>query len=119
MTLIETKAIESGMIVRVHQRIVEGTKERVQVFEGTVIKRRAGNTMGATFTVRKKSGNIWVEKIFPVHVPTIEKVELVKVQRVRRAQLTFLRDVTYKKKIADVTEKYLKKHEKSKDAKPS
>jgi len=112
MTIIETKDIASGQLLRVHHKIVEGEKTRTQVFEGTVIKRRGGNTPNATFTIRKKSkGDVWVEKIFPVQLPTIEKVELVKEFQKRRAQMTFLRNVKYKKKLKEVVTSMIgKKH---------
>lgn len=102
MQTIENTAIKAGQVLRVHQQITEGDKTRTQVFEGTVIKRRGGKTAGASFTIRKKSGNVWIEKIFPIHLPTIEKVELVKEYKKRRAQMTFLRDVTFKKKMKEV-----------------
>lgn len=86
-----------GQVVRVHQRVKETStkgeeKERVQIFEGIVIARRHGKELGATFTVRKESHGIGVERIFPLHAPTIAKVEIVKQYRVRRAKLNFLRD---------------------------
>lgn len=98
MPVISPTTIKSGMHLKVHQKIKEGEKMRVQIFEGLVIRRRGGNTLGATFTMRKKSGTIFVEKIFPVHLPTIEKVELIKQIPVRRAQLTYMRNVRYKPK---------------------
>jgi large subunit ribosomal protein L19 len=82
-----------GDTVRVHERILEGTeegKERIQVFEGIVIKRDGGGS-GETFTVRKLSSGIGVEKVFPTHSPRIAKVELVEHGRVRRARLYYLR----------------------------
>ncbi len=79
-----------GDTVKVHARIREGQKERVQVFQGVVIRKRKGNT-GATFTVRKVSYGIGVERIFPLHSPMIDKVELVSRGRVRRARLYYLR----------------------------
>jgi len=79
-----------GDTVRVLYRVREGTKERIQVFEGVCIARRGGGT-GATFTVRKISGGIGVERIFPVHAPTVKGVEVVRRGRVRRAKLYYLR----------------------------
>lgn len=86
----------SGDSVRVHLRIREGDKERVQVFEGVVLG-RSGSGLRETFTVRKISaGGIGVERIFPVHSPRIEKIELGNIGRVRRAKLYYLRERTGK-----------------------
>jgi len=79
-----------GDTVKVHARIKEGEKERIQVFQGVVIRKRKGNT-GATFTVRKVSYGIGVEKIFPLHSPSLDKVEVVTRGKVRRARLYYLR----------------------------
>jgi large subunit ribosomal protein L19 len=79
-----------GDTVKVHFKIVEGEKERIQVFEGVVIRKRKGG-VGATFTVRKVSYGIGVERIFPLHSPRIEKIEIVTRGRVRRARLYYLR----------------------------
>ena len=79
-----------GDTVRVHVKIIEGEKERTQVFEGVVISRRQGGSR-ATFTVRKVSYGIGVERIFPLHSPRIEKIEIVNRGRVRRARLYYLR----------------------------
>ncbi len=81
-----------GDTVRVHLRVVEGEKERVQVFEGVVIKRKRGGT-GASFTVRKVSYGVGVERIFPVHSPRIERIEVVRSGRVRRSKLYYLREL--------------------------
>ena len=79
-----------GDTVKVHFKIVEGEKERIQVLEGVVIRKRKGG-VGATFTVRKVSYGIGVERIFPSHSPRIEKIEIVNRGRVRRAKLYYLR----------------------------
>ena len=89
--------IRSGDIVRVYQKIQEGDKERVQVFEGLVIARKHGKEMGATIMVRKIISGIGVERIFPIHSPTIEKIEILKRGRVRRAKLYYLRKAKGKK----------------------
>jgi large subunit ribosomal protein L19 len=86
---------EVGDIVDVHQRIVEGDKERIQVFSGTVIMRK-GEGINATFTVRRIVNNEGVERIFPLHSPKIEKLEVKRKSRVRRAKLYFLRERTGK-----------------------
>ncbi|MCR1933932.1 50S ribosomal protein L19 [Clostridium tepidum] len=80
-----------GDTVKVHQRIKEGTRERVQVFEGTVIKRQNGGVR-ETFTVRRVAYNVAVEKTFPVNSPLIEKIQVVRKGKVRRAKLYYLRD---------------------------
>jgi len=80
-----------GDTIRVHTRIVEGTKERIQIFEGTVLKRSGGNNPTATYTVRKVSYSIGVERTFPLHSPRVAKIELVSRGRVRRARLFYLR----------------------------
>ena len=79
-----------GDTVKVHARIKEGEKERIQVFQGVVIRKRKGMT-GASFTVRKVSYGIGVERIFPLHSPNIDKVEVVTRGRVRRSRLYYLR----------------------------
>jgi large subunit ribosomal protein L19 len=80
-----------GDTVKVHIRIMEGNKERVQVFQGVVIKRKRGK-MNATFTVRKISHGVGVEKTFALHSPRIEKIEVVTLGRVRRSRLFYLRE---------------------------
>lgn len=85
----------SGDTVRVHVKIKEGDKERVQVFQGTVIGTRGGGT-GASFTVRKISSGIGVERVFPYHSPNIAKIERVRVGAVRRNKLNYLRNLTGK-----------------------
>jgi large subunit ribosomal protein L19 len=83
---------KAGDTVRVHVRIKEGEKERIQVFEGVVISKRRGG-MGATFTVRKVSYGVGVERIFPLHSPAIEKIEVMNIGKVRRAKLYYLRNL--------------------------
>jgi large subunit ribosomal protein L19 len=80
-----------GDTVNVHVKIKEGNKERIQIFQGVVIQRRGGNTNGETFTVRKISNGVGVERVFPVLSPSIEKIEILKVGVVRRAKLFYLR----------------------------
>jgi large subunit ribosomal protein L19 len=89
---IERPAMRSGDTVRVHVRVREGDKERIQVFEGLVIGMHRGGT-NATFTVRKVSFGQGVERIFPLHSPTIDKVEIVRSAKVRRAKLYYLREL--------------------------
>ena len=83
--------VEVGDTVRVHVKVKEGARERVQVFEGTVIAKKHGG-IEETFTVRRISYGIGVEKVFPLHAPSIEKVEVVRHGKVRRAKLYYLRD---------------------------
>ena len=84
-----------GDSVRVHAKIKEGNRERVQIFEGTVIKKQGGSNR-ATFTVRKSSNGVGVEKTWPLHSPTVEKVEVVRSGKARRAKLLYLRQRTGK-----------------------
>ena len=81
---------KAGDTIRVHARIKEGEKERIQIFQGVVLRKRKGRT-GATFTVRKVSYGIGVERIFPLHSPNIYKVEIVSRGKVRRGRLYYLR----------------------------
>ena len=84
-----------GDTLNVHLRVVEGDKERIQQFQGVVIGKR-GSGMGATFTIRKVSDGVGVERIFPTHSPRIAKIEKIKSSRVRRAKLYYLRDLAAK-----------------------
>jgi len=93
---IDVPAFRTGDTLRVHVKIVEGDKERVQVFEGIVIKQNRGGA-GATFTVRKISYGVGVERIFPLHSPLIEKIEVKGRGKVRRAKLYYLRELTGRK----------------------
>ncbi|MDR0293696.1 MAG: 50S ribosomal protein L19 [Oscillospiraceae bacterium] len=86
----EPPVVEIGDMVRVHVRIKEGSRERVQVFEGLVIAKKHGG-ISETFTVRRVSYGIGVEKVFPVHAPNIAKVEIMRHGRIRRAKLYYLR----------------------------
>ena len=86
----ETPAVEIGDTVRVHIKVKEGNRERIQVFEGTVIAKKHGG-IEETFTVRRVSYGVGVEKVFPLHAPSIEKVETVRHGKVRRAKLYYLR----------------------------
>ncbi len=86
----EAPQFRVGDTVKVYAKIKEGTRERVQVFEGTVLKRQGGSCR-ETFTVRKNSNGIGVEKTWPVHSPNVEKVEVVRRGKVRRAKLNYLR----------------------------
>ena len=82
----------AGDTIRVHVKIREGEKERIQVFEGVVIKRHNGGT-NATFTVRKTSFGVGVERIFPLHSPSIDKIEVTKKGRVRRSRIYYFRNL--------------------------
>ncbi|NLJ90781.1 MAG: 50S ribosomal protein L19 [Clostridiales bacterium] len=91
-----------GDTVRVHAKVREGSRERIQVFEGTVLKRQNGGAR-ETFTVRKTSGGVGVERTWPVHSPNIDKIEVIRRGKVRRAKLNYLRGRVGKK--AKVKEK--------------
>jgi large subunit ribosomal protein L19 len=85
----------TGDTLNVHVRVVEGDKERIQQFQGVVISKR-GSGMGATFTIRKVSDGVGVERIFPTHSPRIAKIEKMKSSKVRRSKLYYLRDLAAK-----------------------
>jgi len=91
----QTPEFRSGDTIKVHVLIKEGDKERIQVFQGDVISRRGGGT-GETFTVRKISDGIGVERIFPLHSPNVAKIERVRQGSVRRSKLYYMRDLTGK-----------------------
>jgi large subunit ribosomal protein L19 len=100
---IETKYLKTdiptfspGDTLRVHVKIKEGDKERIQVFQGTVIARTGGG-LSESFTVRKISSGVGVERVFPLHSPNISKIELTKQGRVRRSKIYYLRDLKGKK----------------------
>lgn len=96
---------KAGDTITVHYKIVEGNKERIQQYRGVVLQRH-GSGLGETFTVRKMSGNVGVERIFPMASPFIDKIELNKHGRVRRAKIFYLRGLTGKK--ARIQEKRMK-----------
>lgn len=87
----EVPQFNVGDTVRVHALIKEGNRERIQIFEGTVLKKQGGSTR-ATFTVRKNSNGVGVEKTWPLHSPHVSKVEVIRYGKVRRAKLNYLRD---------------------------
>ena len=104
--------LKPGMIVKVHQKIKETNtkgeeKERIQIFEGSIIAIKHGKEKGATITVRKVSNGVGVEKIFPIHSPIVEKIELMREMRVRQAKPYYLR--TSKKKLREVKRKKVDK----------
>jgi len=88
-------SFKPGDTVRVHVKVIEGTRERIQLFEGVVIKRR-GADISESFTVRKISYGVGVERTFPIHSPKIDKIEVMRRGRVRRAKLYYLRNLTGK-----------------------
>jgi len=93
---------KAGDTIKVHVRITEGEKQRIQIFQGACIK-RVNSGLGSSYTVRKMSGAIGVERIFPLHSPSIEKIEVVRVGQVRRAKLYYLRNL--RGKAARISEK--------------
>ena len=94
---IELPEIKPGDTVKVYQKIKEKDKERLQAFEGIVLARKHGKGISATITVRKVISGVGVEKIFPIHSPNIEKIEILKRSKVRRAKLYYLRTAKGKK----------------------
>ena len=87
----ELPLVRIGDTIRVHNKIKEGARERIQMFEGTVISKHGGG-ISETFTVRRMSYGVGVEKTFPIHSPNVEKVDVIRVGKVRRAKLYYLRD---------------------------
>ena len=87
----ELPVIRIGDTIRVHNKIKEGNRERIQMFEGTVIAKHGGG-ISETFTVRRMSYGVGVEKTFPIHSPNVEKVDIIRVGKVRRAKLYYIRD---------------------------
>jgi len=116
--------VRVGDTVRVHQKIKEGEKERIQVFEGLVIAKKHGNGINGTFTVRKVTSGVGVEKIFPIHMPMIEKIEIVKSGKVRRSKIYYIRQATgrkgrlkeIKRKVKESVKEEIKELEKSEEA---
>ena len=93
---------KAGDTIKVHVKITEGEKQRIQIFQGVCIK-RVNSGLGSSYTVRKMSGAIGVERIFPLHSPNIEKIEVIRVGQVRRAKLYYLRNL--RGKAARIAEK--------------
>lgn len=93
----ELPQIKSGDTVRVYQKYRDKDKEKIQVFEGMVLCRKHGNEIGASITVRKLASGVGVEKIFPLHSPIIDKIEVVRSGKTRRAKLYYLRDAKGRK----------------------
>jgi large subunit ribosomal protein L19 len=98
--------IRPGYTIRVHQKIKEGDRQRIQIFEGLVIARKHGQGINATITVRRVSQGIGVERIFPIHAPFIEKIEVVKKGKVRRSKLYYIRKKSAKEsRLKEIKEK--------------
>lgn len=93
----ELPDIRPGDIIKVHQKIKEGNKERIQIFEGLVLARKHGKGISATITVRKVVDGVGVERIFPIHSPSVAKIEILRSGKVKRAKLYYLRTAKGKK----------------------
>ena len=91
-----TEEIKTGMEVEVHQKIKEWNKERIQKFKGLVIKTSGKSLLEKTITVRRKVWAFWIEKIFPIHSPTVDKIEILRQFKVKRKSIKFIRDLTGK-----------------------
>ncbi len=87
----ELPDFKTGYVVKVHQKIKEGEKERLQIFEGIVIARKGGNGVNATFTVRKIASGVGVERIYPIHSPNIAKLEVVRTNDVKKSKIYYIR----------------------------
>ena len=96
LTENKLKNLKTGWLVKIHQRIKEGDKTRLQAFEGVIIAKKHGNEAGGTITIRRVSCGIGVEKTYPIHLPSIEKVQVLKKSNIRRAKLYYLRNKTSK-----------------------
>jgi large subunit ribosomal protein L19 len=108
-------AFRPGDRIKVHFKVVEGNSERIQIFDGIVIRKR-GHALSETFTVRKSSFGVGVERIFPAHSPKIEKIELVRSGKVRRARLYYLRQLSGKS--ARIAEKRYDRDKQALDGQP-
>lgn len=98
--------IRPGYTVRVHQKVKEGDKERIRIFEGLVIAKKHGQGINSTITLRRVSQGIGIEKIIPLHLPTIEKIEVVKKHKIRRAKLYYIRHKSAKEaRLKEIVEK--------------
>lgn len=93
----EIPEVRPGDTVQVHQKIKDGDKERIQIFEGLVLARKHGKGISSTITVRKVSQGVGIERIFPLHSPLIDKIEIIKSAKVRKAKLYYLRTAKGKK----------------------
>ena len=91
-SLVSRPDFRAGDTVKVNVKVVEGNRHRIQVFQGVVIERKNGTGLSATFTVRKTSFGVGVERTFPLHSPNVDSIEVVSLGRVRRAKLFYLRD---------------------------
>jgi large subunit ribosomal protein L19 len=113
----ELPDIKPGDTIKVYQKIKEKGKERIQMFEGQVLARKHGQGINSTITVRKVTGNVGVEKIFPVHSPIIDRIELIKRGKIRRSKLYYLREAKGRK--SRLKQKAIKKTEQIDSASPS